>query len=173
MSNDSRIQLFLDRQEIMELSWKYSRACDRLDTDLLSQVYWPDGTDDHGIFKGTAPEYVEWVMGLLKQWTSSHQTNSNFLIDVDGDIATGEVHWTGFYRYVIDGQPMDQLAAGRYLDKYERRNGEWRILHRTCTSEWSRVEKVEEDWRADPGPSIMGVRDKSDPVYDLINIGIS
>ncbi len=171
MANE-RMEVFLDRQDIMDLSWTYSRACDRLDRELLETVYWPDGTDDHGIFKGSAPEYVDWVMGFLKGWTSTHHTNSNFLIDVDGDTATGELHWTGYYRYDVDGQPMDQLSAGRYLDKYERRGGEWRILHRTCTSEWTRVTPVETDWRANSGPAIIGVRNKSDLVYDLANIGI-
>jgi hypothetical protein len=172
MSSSEEIDLYLARQRIVDLSFKYSRACDRLDRELLTSVYWPDGTDDHGIFKGSAPDYVEWVMNLLSQWTSSHHTNSNHLIEIDGDDATGECHWIGFYRYEVDGKPVDQLSAGRYLDRYQRREGEWRILHRTCTSEWSRVAAVEQDWRANPGPSIVGRRDPTDLVYGLADLGI-
>lgn len=176
MNPTDKMQRVIDRQEIVDLSFTYSRACDRLDKALLETVYWPDGSDDHGIFSGSAPDYIEWVMGFLAQWTSSHHTNSNHLIEIDGDTATGECHWIGFYRYDVDGQPMDQLSAGRYLDRYERRasgsdDGEWRILHRTCTSEWSRVEAVDNDWRANPGPSIIGVRDRSDLVYHLPGLG--
>ncbi len=163
-------------REIVDLSFRYSRACDRLDEALLESVYWPDGSDDHGVFKGSAPDYIDWVMGFLAQWTSSHHTNSNHLVEIDGDNATGECHWIGFYRYEVDGQPVDQLSAGRYLDRYQRRpsensESEWRILHRTCTSEWTRAVPVENDWRANPGPSIIGVRDRSDPVYDITGLG--
>ncbi len=168
MSQQDRIQRHLDRQDIVDLSFRYSRACDRLDSALLTSVYWPDGSDDHGIFKGSAPAYIEWVINLLSQWTSSHHTNSNFLIDIDGDRATGECHWIGFYRYEVDGKPVDQLSAGRYLDRYERRAGEWRILHRTCVSEWTRSAPAASDWRSDPARNTnVGRRDRSDLVYAL------
>ena len=116
-----KIDDLLDKQEIMELSYRYSRACDRLDADLMAAVYWPDGTDDHGAFKGTAPDYVDWVMDFVGQWESTHHDNTNILIDLDGDVAFGEVHWTGLYRYYIDGVLHDHLAVGRYLDRYEKR----------------------------------------------------
>lgn len=166
---DTGMQMLLDRQAIVDLSFRYSRACDRLDRDLLASVYWPDATDDHGIFQGGATDYVEWVISLLSGWTSSHHTNGNFLIEINGDDAVGECHWTGFYRFTIDDQVTDQLAAGRYLDRYQRRHGEWRILHRTCTTEWSRSGSVTSDWRAAPS-AIIGRRDGTDLVYDLWNL---
>ena len=39
------------------------------------------------------------MMGLLAGWTSSHHDNGNFLIEIDGNQTTGEVYWTGYYRY--------------------------------------------------------------------------
>ena len=164
--NDKQLETLIDRQAIVDLSFRYSRACDRLDRDLLASVYWPDGTDDHGIFQGSAPEFVDWVMGLLGGWISSHHSNTNFLIDIEGNRAVGECHWTGFYTYVLDGTTTDQLAAGRYLDRYERRDGQWRILHRTCTTEWTRSAAAASDWRASP-TAITGRRDGTDLIYEL------
>jgi hypothetical protein len=172
MTRDEELDLLLTKQKIIELSYTYSRACDRLDKELLKTVYWPDGTDDHGIFKGTAVEYVDWVMDFLDGWTSTQHSNTNFLLEVDGDDAWGECEWVGFYRIPTDDGGIDQLSAGRYLDHYQRREGEWRIFHRTCTTEWSRGTPVETDWRADPGPSIIGKRDRTDPVYRLREIAI-
>lgn len=170
---DPEIQALLDKQAIAELSFRYSRACDRLDSEMMASVYWPDGTDDHGSFKGTAPEYVDWVMDFVGKWTSTHHDNSNILIDLDGDKAYGEVHWTGFYSYDIDGVPHDHLAAGRYLDRYERRGGEWRIKHRTCVSEWTRIEPATSDWRVNPPRNqIRGARSRDDMVYDLKSVQI-
>jgi hypothetical protein len=34
-----------------------------------------------------------------------------------------------------DGRVVDQQGEGRYLDVFERRGGEWKILHRTFASE--------------------------------------
>ena len=31
---------------------------------------------------------------------------------------------------------------GRYLDRYERRDGEWRIAARVCVHEWTRTDRV-------------------------------
>src|SRR6476469_9276615 len=52
--------------------------------------------------------------------------------------AYGECHWTGWYRFRQGDDVVDQVSNGRYLDRYERRNGEWRIQHRTCVSDWNR-----------------------------------
>ncbi|MBI1182224.1 MAG: nuclear transport factor 2 family protein [Alphaproteobacteria bacterium] len=170
MSADSRFEALLARQEIAELSYRYSRACDRLDRELLTSVYWPDGTDDHGAFAGSAPDYVDWVMGLLAGWVAVHHDNGNILIELEGDTAFGEVHWTGYYSYEIDGRLHDQLAVGRYLDRYERRSGEWRILHRTCVSDWSRVEPAL-DWRKGRG-RLVGARKPDDLLYRHRQLGI-
>lgn len=167
MNQAEALEHLVETNAIKQLSLLYSRACDRLDRELLERVYWPDGGDDHGSFKGTAPEYIDWVMDLLAGWTSSHHDNGNFLIDLQGKQATGEVHWTGYYRYDIDGVPHDQLSAGRYLDRYEKRLGEWRIAYRTCISEWTRVTSVETDWRSSASAANIGRRDADDPLYLL------
>lgn len=170
---DGRIQELLDKQDIAELSYRYSRACDRLDRDLLASVYWPDGTDDHGIFTGGAPDYVEWVMDLLSGWIAVHHDNTNILIELDGDTAYGEVHWTGYYTLEVNGQVMDQLAVGRYIDRYERRDGEWRIKHRTCLSDWSRMEPSV-NWRDDPARSrLAGRRKPEDLLYNARELGVA
>lgn len=171
MSRDDQIQALLDRQAITELSYRYSRAADRLDRELLTSVYWPDGTDDHGAFAGSAPDYVDWVINLLSGWIAVHHDNTNILIDIDGDTATGEVHWTGYYTYEINGQVHDHLAVGRYIDRYERRGGEWRIQHRTCLSDWSRIEPGT-DWRTDPVRGrLAGKRRPDDLLYSAGRLG--
>ena len=62
MSQNDALAELLEIEAIKKLSYLYSRACDRLDRALLEKVYWPDGGDDHGAFKGSAPDYIDWVM---------------------------------------------------------------------------------------------------------------
>ena len=171
MNQANALHQLLEIESIKQLSLLYSRACDRLDKQLLEKLYWPDGGDDHGIFKGTAPEYIDWAMNLLSSWTSSHHSNNNFIIEMNGPQATGEVGWTGYYRYQVDGVATDQVSAGRYLDRYEKRLGEWRIAYRTCISEWSRVVSVETDWREGAIPANIGRRDDTDLLYALQDRG--
>ena len=167
-----QLQDLIDKQAIMELSYRYSRGCDRVDVDLLAGVYWPDGTDDHGMFKGSATEYLDWVIPVLEAMVATHHDNTNILIDLDGDKAAGEVHWTGYYQVEIDGASHDQLAVGRYIDRYERRNGEWRILHRTCVTDWFRMEPTNRDLRGNPDQTLVGKRGREDLVYQRDMIGI-
>ena len=173
MSREDQIQALLDKQEITELSYRYSRAADRLDRELLTSVYWPDGTDDHGAFNGSAPDYVDWVMDLLSGWIAVHHDNTNILIELDGDSAVGEVHWAGYYTYEVNGQVHDQLAVGRYLDRYECRDGEWRIKHRTCVSDWSRMEPGV-NWRMDAARGrLAGKRKPDDLLYRVRALGLA
>jgi hypothetical protein len=166
------VQALLDKQAITELSYLYSRACDRLDKELLTSIYWQDATDDHGIFKGTASDYVDWVIDFLEGWISTHHDNTNILIDVDGDKASGEVHWVGYYRFEVEGKAHDNLAVGRYIDRYEKRDGQWRIKHRTCVSDWSRSAPTTNDLRDNLDQSLIGQRGKIDLVYQRNTIGI-
>jgi hypothetical protein len=154
----------LDRAQITDLIHRYSRAVDRLDADLLRSVYWPDGTDDHGMFAGGALDYVDWVMAFVGAWISTHHDNSNIMIDLDGDVAYGECHWTGWYRFQQGDQVVDQVSNGRYLDRYERRDGEWRIFHRVCVSDWSRSAPHDQDER---DHRLRGRRGEADLVYQL------
>jgi hypothetical protein len=166
-----QLQDLIDKQAITELSYRYSRGCDRLDRALIADVYWPDGTDDHGLFNGSATEYLDWVMGVLGGMVATHHDNTNILIDLDGDQAAGEVHWTGYYQIEIDGVSHDQLAVGRYIDRYQRRDGEWRILHRTCVTDWIRMEPTVRDLRDMPDQKLVGKRGADDLVYQRNTIG--
>jgi hypothetical protein len=50
----------------------------------------------------------------------------------DADAARGEVYNV---TYLFPPEGEVSMWVGRYLDRYERRDGEWRIAHRTCVHE--------------------------------------
>lgn len=49
----------------------------------------------------------------------------------------------------------DRTMAGRYLDKWEKRQGKWKIVYRTLVLDWIRIEDMHEidadNWRGNPG----------------------
>ena len=43
-----------------------------------------------------------------------------------------------------DGEEYTRYRAGRYLDRWERRNGQWKIAYRVIADDWDRLDKVVE-----------------------------
>ena len=54
-----------------------------------------------------------------------------------------ECHVCARQRRIDGDQTVLETFGGRYLDRFERRDGEWRIAHRTVVHEWDKVETVE------------------------------
>jgi hypothetical protein len=67
--------------------------------------------------------------------TTSHEI-TNIMIEVDevGGTAIGRAYWTLYQ--AVSGTPRQPVLAGRYLDRFERRNGQWRFSERIATSLW-------------------------------------
>ena len=136
------IQQLSDIQLIRECVNRYCRGVDRLDEDLMKSAYWPDATDDHGVFVGNAMEFVEMCMEAHLKWRSTNHCIFNHQIDLneDGVTASGEIYNVS-YLFQADADVLDTWY-GRYLDTYQKRAGEWRILERVCVHEGTNSEKL-------------------------------
>ena len=128
-----------DREAIREVVLRYSHGVDRLDGDWMKSAYWPDATDDHGVFVGNAWEFVDHCMASHVRWRSTMHCVYNHQIELDDDgvHARGETYNVSYL--FRDDQPTAETWYGRYLDRYEKRDGEWRILHRVCVHEGTRT----------------------------------
>ena len=127
------IRRLADKDAIRDVLYTYCRALDRMDRTLASTVWHPGATAHYdGIYEGTGEGFLDWV------WKShaamerhSHQI-TNTLIRVDGDRAVSEAYvtvvlWTLPY---ADGRQRELVGRGRYIDRFERRDGVWAIAHR-------------------------------------------
>lgn len=137
-SLSDRLAELADVHDIIQVLYRYAAAVDRLDADRLAACFHDDATDDHGIFDGPVAEFVPWVMDHVGAWVSTQHDITNPIVEIRGDEAVSECHWIGWYRLRDGDRGTDQLHCGRYLDRFERRAGEWRIAHRTCVTDWSR-----------------------------------
>lgn len=60
----------------------------------------------------------------------------NHSCDLDGDRA----HTETYYQYIAHNRDeTNVIAGGRYIDRFERRNGEWKLLTRNNLIEWSSI----------------------------------
>lgn len=158
------LRRLLDESAIRALIARYSHAIDRLDWDELRSCYHDDAVDLHGDdFAGGIDTYIEWLHEHLPVANDAtmHFTGTQS-IEVDGDVAWAETYCLALHRLsaTADAPTRDAVRPVRYVDRLERRHGEWRIARRTCIYEPGRI-----DGLAEPLPPSGGARDRSDPSY--------
>jgi len=138
-----------DREAIRDCLYRYCRGIDRCDADLLRSAYWPDGLDSHAV-PGKPPlnayDFIGRVMPKLEMMQRTQHQITNSLIRIDGDNANVESYFWAVHQEHRDGELQDVHAAGRYLDRFTKRNGEWRIAHRHVLIDWFRVGEKSSDW---------------------------
>lgn len=174
------VQQMQDREAIKECVLRYCRGADRLDRELMLSAYHPDGIDEHGKFVGTGAEFVDWA---LRQHIDAHLSTQHYVhnhrCELDGDVAHAETYFM-FVGMNQRGKIL-QMNGGRYVDRFERRNGIWAIAYRICLRDWATLDErpdmndlssftstrailsdeVRTFMNGGPGPK----RDRSDPSY--------
>ncbi len=134
---------FLDelqaRTEIADTLLRFIRGIDRQDWALARSTYHDDAIDEHGFFRGPADEFLGIVARLHEHQEHSMHVMSNMLIEFTArDRALVETYCLVFQRFgpgaagVAPGSKgVRKMATARYIDRFEARNGEWRVAHRT------------------------------------------
>ena len=166
MDQAKELQTLIDRMAIMDCLTRYCRGVDRLDRELILSCYHPEAEDDHGEFVGSREEFCDWVIGLHRrdQILTQHCI-TNHSCDIQGD----EAHCETYYQFNARNNDESMwIAGGRYVDRLEKRGGEWKIANRYCIVEWSGTIIPGPIPYADiPDVHASGVpsRDRSDPSY--------
>lgn len=169
---DNRVQEMIDHHEIRKVLALYCHACDRGDAKLMASVYTgEDSFDDHGLVQAPGPEYAEkMAANILERTEAVWHVLGQSVITVDGDKAGAETFFLGYMRLKpVDGIAKLNQLAGRFVDRLECIDGQWKIRHRTCVRDTSITLRVEEDMQAGYGLK-SGTRDDSDPGVALIGI---
>lgn len=173
MQDNTARQRFIDRTEIYDAMCRYARGVDRGDADFIRSAYHPDAHDDHGDYKGNIDGFIEWLGTRFLNFDNSMHFLGNCLIEFAGpDLALVETYYASRRVRAPVGEECAGLAPddaicrqawGRYLDRFERRDGEWRIAKRMVVTD-SRFTSVAKGG-ARNAPLTWGTRDRSDPFY--------
>lgn len=165
MTESGTIELLEAERAIESVLTQYARGVDRCDEPLLRDCYWPDSTDDHGDYKGSGYGFATWVVNLLTRVFSSTQhaiSNTRIECLLADDAARVESYVVA--RHVTRADPPSLVeVGGRYLDRFTRRNGQWRIARRVVVIDWSRTSPIEAGFPADEYQ--RGRRRPDDPSY--------
>jgi len=161
-----------DRFAIQDLAASYMRGLDRLDGALLEAQFWPEAGCEYGVFSGGPADFAAFYITMLKEHERNHHFIGQHSIDFTGpNEAYGEVYYQAYHRVFDEsGSPRDLFIAGRYVDRYERRVGVWKIAYRSELVDWVRDDPASDAMMAS-APFIVGRRKPDDPLYDRAAMG--
>lgn len=189
-SVEERITRLLDQEQIKNVIFRYCRAADRFDAAEFASLFWDDGNFIGGPYEGKAADFrlqaFEESARHRLEVTTHHSTNI-IIEQLGATMARVESYALVFLvaqtaeealNQETDNAPANHPRARtktmtvysmRYLDRFEKRDEEWRIAERRIVPDWN-----------DASPymgtiegglldrlQLRSARDRSDPLYHL------
>jgi hypothetical protein len=125
----------IDRQQISDCLTRYCRGLDRLDHKLVMSAYHPGAVSHVWGIAGTRKNLIDWAFNRLQTHSISTQHDiSTGNVELVGEVAHAESYFLSTAR---DRNGLLWHCGGRYVDRLERRRGEWRIALRYAFTEWA------------------------------------
>lgn len=157
-----------DKLAIQDVLFNHSRGLDRLNADILKTCYWPEAEVDYGSFKGSALQFCELVVQALPaQYELTQHALANSLIEIHSDTALVESCVTA--RHLLLGATEEMVFCGRYLDRLERREDQWKMLHRHVVMDWSHRQAVADERGHEAFSALSKGGHEQDPLYNFLS----
>lgn len=155
----------LSVQALRELSAAYCASLDRADAALMLSLFHADGAVITGDERTPIADYAPAaIAAVLADTLTAYHVLSNERFAIDGDRATGESYVQATSIVAGPEGESELRFAGRYLDRFERRDGRWAFLTRTFILDWSRAQPS----RPIEGlPFPRGARGAADPAEQM------
>ena len=144
---EEKLKALIAKDEIRDALMRYARGVDRGEPDLISSAFWPDAVDDHGGVTLVGTEAGPRFTGSRKLSASGaagQHFMGNITIELEGDKAYTESYFVSYLVVDRDGAEYTRFRGARYIDRFERRNGTWKIAYRVVVDDWDRLDKVTE-----------------------------
>jgi SnoaL-like domain len=129
------LQRLVDESEIRRIRRLWAFARDQGDWDTVASLFHPEATVSISWYSGTAAGFVEAsrkMFGHTRPETRSKHWFGNDRLILNGTRATLETDIEVRTRDLIDGLLFDFTYDGRFFDRFEERQGAWKIAQWTC-----------------------------------------
>jgi hypothetical protein len=171
-------------QGIRDCLLRGARGADRLDAELMRSSWWADAAIRYG---GGSPWSPAELLGAWFPVAGACVATQHYLfnhrLELDGDIGYTESYYIAVF--AVDGDVADgsllpfcgsvapgevAFQGGRYVDRLERRAGEWRIARRQVCGDWfatadgAQTTVLRQSMTDRPGGG-RSQRNRSDPSY--------
>ncbi|AEB83556.1 nuclear transport factor 2 family protein [Alicycliphilus denitrificans] len=166
------LQDLMDKEAIRDCLYRYCRGIDRADEAVLRSAYWPDAHDRHGAYAGDAEGFFAQALPRLRSGGRGVHQISNILIELHGDVAAVESSFLALQASAAM-PTRETFLCGRYLDRFEKRQGQWRVANRLVVYDWIeeriRPELAREDADLFGKRRPNGGRLPKDPLYAFLD----
>lgn len=153
-------------EEIRGCIYAYARALDRLDRELLEAQFWPDARVDYGAFyQGLVAGFIDTALRFQGAMRDTQHLIGNITIDVSGNCAQAESYVHANHILMEGGKLVQLMVGARYLDRFERRDGVWKLCYRTEVMDWGRWLPISERWFELAKELPKGLRGREDLSY--------
>lgn len=162
-----------DREAIREVIAAYAHSIDRRRWDMMGRLFHSDATFGFGPVEGDWRGFVEQARAIIDPCISTQHLLGQTLIGfADTETAHCETYLTAMHVVPV-GYPRPEVfpardeiysatIAGRYVDRFERRGGEWRIAKRQGLYDWREFRSIGEASLAGMPEGACGYHDDRD-----------
>ena len=180
---DERLAEVEARFEITDIVHRFCRAADRSDLEAIPSLFHEGAVDNHGFYEGDVSGLVEWMRERHRNILHASHNVTNVLIEFAcSDCALVESRVTVCIRYsaadaaafakaaglaIAGDRPVDMLSFGRYIDIFERRDGDWKIASRTAVPDQTLAFEVPDGIDISSPVLVKPRRDQEDLIFQL------
>jgi SnoaL-like domain len=168
-----------DREAIRDVIAAYTHALDRRRWDMMAQLFHDDAQFAFGTLVGNWRSFVEQAKAVIEPCLATQHLLGQTLIGFDSDVlAHSETYMTAMHT-IPPGHPLVEVfpdkgkiysavIAGRYVDRFEKRDGEWRLAQRTGLYDWREFREVDGVDLASLPTDACGFHDDRDPSTPVV-----
>jgi SnoaL-like domain len=128
------VQYLKDRQAILDVIHRQSRGVDRHDVDLVADAFHENSWDEHGAQVTPGKQFGHWANDTHSKGSQINMHHiTTHTCEIEGEVAHAESYVIGLMLN-HDGVTA-RLLAGRYVDRLEKRDGQWKLVVRRSTAE--------------------------------------
>jgi hypothetical protein len=142
---DKRLSRLLAKDAIHDAILRYFRGVDRCDAELITSAFHPDAVIEHGGHTWRGSEVGSILATMVRNGTKrSTHVVGNHLIEVDGSAASSETYMVCYLLREDERGEYLIVRALRYIDRFELRDGAWKVAQRWTVREWDRIDRITE-----------------------------
>ncbi len=168
-----------DRAAISDVIAAYAHAIDRRRWPMMEKLFHDDAQFQFGTVAGDWRGFVEQARALIDACLATQHQLGQIQFGFEGDtICHTETYMTAMHT-IPAGYPVPEVfpdkgkiysavIAGRYVDRFEKRDGEWRIVKRTGLYDWREFREVEGVDMSELGEEPCGYHDERDPSTPVV-----
>ena len=129
------------RAAIEDALRSYCRGIDRLHAPSIAAAFHPGAAlIDYGAEPSTIEVFVQNVIAALaSRFAATQHRISNITAQISGDKALVETYVLAYHVDETGDERLLHTFSGRYIDRFEERDGDWKIAQRTLRNDWSNV----------------------------------